>query len=40
MEFGPLDGVEDGEYTGVGFVEISKTFVIHDAIFFEMISFD
>ena len=32
--FGSLDGGEDGEYNGVGFVEISEIFVSQDAILF------
>ncbi len=30
MEFGSLDGVDEVEYNGVGFVEISKIFVTQD----------
>ena len=34
MDFGSLGGEERGEYTGVGFVEMSEIFVIQDTIFF------
>ena len=30
MEFGSLGGVEDGEYNGSDFVEISKIFAVQD----------
>ena len=29
VKYGSLGGVEDNEHTGVGFVEIPKTFVTH-----------
>ena len=35
MKFSLLDGKEGGEHTDVGFVELSKIFEMHDAIFFE-----
>ena len=34
IKFGSFDGREYGEYSGVGFVEISKIFPTQDAIFF------
>ena len=34
MEFGLLDGREDGEYNSVDFMEISKIFVMQDAFSF------
>ena len=40
MEFGSLNGGEDGEYTGAGFVTISQIFVMGDEFFFGMESFD
>ena len=40
MEFGLLRGGADSEHTSVGFVDISKTYVMQDAIFFGMESFD
>ena len=39
MEFGSLDGGEDGEH-GVGFMEITKIFMSHEAFFFRIMSFD
>ena len=39
-EFGSLDGGDNNEYNGLGFVEISKIFAMQDAFFFRMISFD
>ena len=33
MEFGQLDGREDGEHIDVGFVEMSWIFVMQDAFF-------
>ena len=33
MYFGSSVGKKDAEHTGVGFVEISKTFAVKDAIF-------
>ena len=38
MKFGLLSGREDGEYDGVGFVEIFKIFVTYNELFFETIS--
>ena len=40
MEFGPLDGGEDGEHNGVGLVEISNIFGMECRYFFDMVSFD
>ena len=40
MKFGYLDGREDDQHTGAGFVEISNIFVMQDAIFFGMAPFD
>ncbi len=40
MKFGPFDFRGDGEQTGVGLVEISKTFVRQDEIFFDVERFD
>ncbi len=40
MEFGSLDGGENGEHSGVGRVEISKIFAMQDVFFFGMASFD
>ena len=40
MEFGSLDGGEDGEHHGVGFVKISKISVTQIAFFFGTESFD
>ena len=34
------DGGKDGEHNRVGFVDISIIFVMQDAVFFGMISFD
>ena len=34
MKFGPFDGRDDGEYSGVGFVEISTIFAMQDSFFF------
>ena len=36
MQFGPLDGGEDGKYDGVGLAEISEIFIIQDDFFFGM----
>ena len=33
MKFGLLDLRESGEYSGVGFAEVSKISMMHDAIF-------
>ncbi len=33
MKFGSLNGGEDDEHTGIGCVEISKIFEMHDTIF-------
>ena len=35
MKFGSFDGGKDGGHIGVGLVEISKLFAMHDAIFLE-----
>ena len=35
-KFGLCEGREDGKHTGVGFVEISKIYVMRDTIFFAM----
>ena len=40
MEFGSLDGGEDGEHNGVDFVEISKMSAMQDAFFIETEPFD
>ena len=40
MGFGSLNGGEDGEHTGVSFVEISKIFPTHDEFFIGMTPFD
>ena len=40
MKFGLLDGGEDSEYNGDGFVEISIIFVIQDAFIFGMVWFE
>ena len=40
MEVGLLDGGEDSDCTGVGFMEISKLFATQDEIFFRMAPFD
>ena len=40
MEFGWLDGGNDGEHDGVGFFEISKIFVARDEFFFETEPFE
>ena len=41
VEFGLLNGGEDGEHTGDGFLEVSKIFAMQSAIFFVgIISFD
>ena len=40
MEFGSLDGGEDGKYSGVSFVVISKIFSVHDASFLGIERFD
>ena len=34
MELGSFDGGEDGEYSGVGFVEISELFATQDEFFY------
>ena len=34
MEFGQLDGGDDGEHSGVSFVEISRIFATQDALFY------
>ena len=36
MEYGSLDGGEDGEYSGVGLVEISLILTTYAAFFLEM----
>ena len=38
MEFGSVNGGDDGEHSGVGFVDISKIFVMQVSIFFRRIS--
>ena len=35
MDFCSLDGGENGEHNGVGFVEISQIFAMKDVFFFE-----
>ena len=40
IKFGSLDGVEDGEYNGVGFVVVSKIFTTQNIFFCGMTSFD
>ena len=40
MEFDWLDGGEDGEHNGDGFVPISKIFARQGALFFGMEPFD
>ena len=40
MEYGLLDGGEDGEHNGLGFCVISRTFAMQDAIFFGTKLFD
>ena len=35
MEFGSLDGREDGEYNGINFVVIREIFAMQDAFCFE-----
>ncbi len=40
LKFCSLDGGVHGELNGVDFVEISKTFATHDAIFFRTVPFD
>ena len=40
MEFGFFDGRDDGEHSGIGFVEISLIFASQDDCFYETISFD
>ena len=39
MEFGSHDGREDGEHSDVVFVEISRIFVMQDAVSVEMVLF-
>ena len=34
MQYGSIDGGDYGEYSGIGFVELSKIFVMQDALFF------
>ena len=36
MKFSFFDGADNGEYTGVGFVEIYKLFAIQDEVFFRI----
>ena len=40
IEFVPLDGREDSEHNGVGFVETSEIFAMKDACFIAAESFD
>ena len=40
MEFCSLDGGDDGEYYGIGFVEISKMFSMQNSCFYGTQSFD
>ncbi len=40
MEFGSLDGGEDSEYNGAGFMGISTIFAMHDAFFFGILLFN
>ena len=35
MDAGSLDGGEDDEHSGIGFVEISETTAMQDAVLFE-----
>ena len=39
MTFGVLDSGEGGEYSGVGFVEMSEIFAMQDVFAFETESF-
>ena len=34
VEFGLVDGAEDGQYTDIGLVKISKTFAMQNECFF------
>ena len=38
MKFSSLDGREDVEYTGVGFVEITQICLAQNEVFFVMVS--
>ncbi len=40
MEFDSIDGRDDDEYSGVGFVDIFKIFAVQGSFVFGMISFD
>ena len=40
MEWCLLDGAEDGEYNAIGYVEISKIFVMQGTFFYRMGAFD
>ncbi len=40
MKFGLRDGKEDGEHTGIGFVEISEIFTMQSVLFFQVKPFD
>ena len=34
MKFGAFDGINDGEHSGVGLTEISRTFAVQDELSF------
>ena len=40
LKYGSPDGGDDGDYNGVGLVDISRTFATQKAFFFAMKKFD